>query len=78
MAQDVSGAFAAIHAQPEKTPTLVSHAVVRRAAIAIPSMSEREGGVRSYQVVVPQRLSHSVPAIRPVVPGSLAIATAQG
>ena len=26
--QNLSGVFAAIHAQPEKTPSLVSHAVV--------------------------------------------------
>ena len=51
MAQHFSGAFAAIHAQPEKTPALVSHAVVRRAAISIAATSRRDGEVRSRRAV---------------------------
>ena len=78
MAQHFSGAFAAIHAQPEKTPELVSHAVVRRAAISIAATSGRDNEVRSCRAVVVKRLSHSVPAVGAVVPGSLPITTAQG
>ena len=78
MAQHFSGAFATIHAQPEKTPVLVSHAVVRRAAISIAATSGRDGEVRSRRAVVVQRLSHSMPAVGSVVPGSLPITTAQG
>jgi hypothetical protein len=46
MAEVFSGAFAAIHTQPEKTPRLVSHAVFRRAAISPAAKSGRDGSVR--------------------------------
>jgi len=39
MAQNVSSVFAAVLAQPEKTPTLVSHAVLGRADSSIAETS---------------------------------------
>jgi hypothetical protein len=50
MGQHASGAFAAIHAQPGKTPGLVSHAVVRGTGISIAATSGPDGGVRSCRV----------------------------
>jgi hypothetical protein len=78
MAQHYSGAFAAILAQPEKTPKLVSYAAVGRAAISIRAISGWDGEMRSYRALVSKDQSHSVPAIGTATPGSLPITTAQG